>query len=931
MADQSTLDIYAELYKRNAVPTEHKAVVDELVRRGVIGGQKKTYGPGDKLDDGTVLDDQGLERGNILPIARDPNTNRLSLAVPGMLYQPYSAFRKSAETGTISAGDALGIAGLGITGTRFPQAAAPNSQSWAFGPGIRRAERRVENARGVADDFAAAGVQEFPAASAGEGVANTANRLMSGYFGGALRNQATRSIDDVERGVQETLATTGATRSANELGTEAQGFLKRQIVDRNPDMVPENMTAFQLQDISGVGPGLRVPQNAPPVPRVQPDQWNPQRRSITDTDIDAAMQNPPRLATPTPKLMTLEDVSLPPQIDRALQDAVSRRQSADQFLSSNGEQRAALTARMQQLSEAEKRLPDVLRPRPVGGRFASPEEAAQFAASEQAYNATLPQRQALARARAQLEQEYAPFAQAERALADADQVSQRASSYRQENLSRAQQDEASRVSREAQGNYELRMANARDEARQRAERTSDAQYLADINDPARRKAFENQASNRARAETDRRQYEADTAYRAELGQRQAQAIPERVGGNSRQPYNTEFDVGYEATRRNTPPMQMNPLGRLADPGMTETAKLLNSVAIEYRQQGLLPGYKAGSIFGDDGMVQPELLRIIDRLGGPGVAERIRALSDRRPRGAAQLGIEGLDQIRTVIGQALADARQKPIGGMMQGEGASQRARAAFLARLYDAIGNDVDQAVARVPGGELASAQRTVLRDSYRQFMQDIRAPLSKVFGEKTTPEQAVQMLKDAARGGERGNQNLLRSYFRVADEKGDRVRASGVLLNSMAEGGLEGFLSSYRGMSPEVRSMLGQGDTAAIMTRLDQLARVGGYLERFARNARPDQNVGDHARRASNAPNVVTALMAYINVPTALVLVGGQAAASRALASPAFRRWLHKVPEAKTPKEISNLLRNMSRVGAVEMGLAPGAESSNARTRKVN
>lgn len=908
MADQSTLDIYTELHRRNAVPPEHKPIVDELVRRGVIGG-KKQYGPGDKLEDGTVLDDQGLERGNILPIARDPNTNSLSLAVPGFIYHPYAAFKKSAETGTITPGDALGIAGMAMTGTiTMPKP----------GPYTPPVPKYRQAAQGRAQEFEAAGVPAFGPALADVPGAET---VMSGAFGGSLRNAAQRSVEGVETGIRNALAPTGAARPVSEIGTEVQDTLRRAIVERSrtPEEVA-GMTPFQLHDISGIGPGPNAPRNAPPVPRVQPEAWNPQRRVVTDADVDAAMQNPPRLATPVPRQIMLEDVILPPNLERAVQDAGASRAAAEQFLTSNAEKHQALQSRMQQLSEAEKNLPEVPRPRPVGRRFTSPQEAAQQAAAEQAYNATLPQRQALARTRAQLEQEYAPFSQAERALADADNAHRQASAYRHANLTRAQQAEAERVSREAQDNYNLRMSNARDEARQRAERLADVEHLADINDPARRTAFEAQARNRARSETERAQYAADQAYRAELEARQSNAIPSRVGGNSRESYNTEFDAGYEAARRNTPGVQMNPLGRPSDAGMTETARLLDSIATDYRKQGLLPGYRSGQVFDETGRVAPEVLSIVDHLAGPGVAERIRAISEIRQRGATQLGIEGLDKIRTAIGQALSDAKMKPIGGQMQGEGASLRARAQFLARLYDALGSDVDRAVAAAPGGTVAAAQRTVLRDSYRDFMTEIRAPLAKLFGEKTTPEQAVKLLTDAARGGAQGNTDLLRAYFRVAQEKGDVTRASGAILNEMANGGLENFLTSYRAMPPEVRGMMAQGDMLPVFKRLDELARVGGYLERFATLARPDRSMVDVAKRAASGNNVLLALMTFMHTPSAVVYAVGQASASKVMASPAFQNWLTRMPTTRTPADTRRHVRALVNILTTQAGMSEHA-----------
>jgi hypothetical protein len=199
--------------------------------------------------------------------------------------------------------------------------------------------------------------------------------------------------------------------------------------------------------------------------------------------------------------------------------------------------------------------------------------------------------------------------------------------------------------------------------------------------------------------------------------------------------------------------------------------------------------------------------------------------------------------------------------------------------------------------------------------MEEIRGPLSRVFGQKTTPEEAVRMLTDAARSGERGNYDLLRSYFRVAEEKGDRVRATGVLLNDMAQGGVEGFLTSWRALSPEVRALLAQGDSAPIVRRLDQLSRVGGYLERFVARARPDQSAADMARRAASTQNVLTGLLYFVNAPSALAAVVGQAGASRILASSSFQRWLQKVPQARTPQETAAYVRRMAEIAAAQMG----------------
>ena len=139
------------------------------------------------------------------------------------------------------------------------------------------------------------------------------------------------------------------------------------------------------------------------------------------------------------------------------------------------------------------------------------------------------------------------------------------------------------------------------------------------------------------------------------------------------------------------------------------------------------------------------------------------------------------------------------------------------------------------------------------------------------------------------GDFELLSSAYRVAREKGLEDTLTAGLLHRWAEGGVDGFLRAHRAMSPEARNLVFSGRNAALGESLDRLARVGGYLERYAKTVRGGS--GGDLTKMVTTPNIITGLLAWAHTPTAIGAVVVGEVGARLLASPRFAQWLQRVP----------------------------------------
>lgn len=458
----------------------------------------------------------------------------------------------------------------------------------------------------------------------------------------------------------------------------------------------------------------------------------------------------------------------------------------------------------------------------------------------------------------------------------------------------------------------LGVAGMRSEDEIRAAFRSDAERLA-----ATRTADEELASRaEARSATENLQRDRDATWNAEVEERRSRASEPFVAGRSRETYPTEFDAAYEQVGRNLPPVQSNPLGRQNE-AAPRLVRFLDDVAQEARSNGQLPGYKAGQVFDETGAVRPDLMEHLRPRLGDDVSQFLTYLSDRRSTNQFAPGIEGLYRMRTRLGRSIADARR----GTGATDAAARTADDALLSRLYDVLTDEIETITRGAgPRGELASQQRQQVDAAYREFSQQLRRPLATIFGDNVTPEQAIERLVASTRDT-RGNVNLLQAFYRVVEDKGDRLLVTNTILHRMAEGGMQGFMQTYRAISPEAREIMFQGAARDYGRNLDRLVRVGGRLERYARTAR--EGAGLDLSRATRPGNMMFGLMAYINVPNAITGAIGAESMARLLASRRFAEWLRTAPQAIDQGSQLTWARHANRLRAVatsELGLNEAA-----------
>jgi hypothetical protein len=359
------------------------------------------------------------------------------------------------------------------------------------------------------------------------------------------------------------------------------------------------------------------------------------------------------------------------------------------------------------------------------------------------------------------------------------------------------------------------------------------------------------AADEARRATERRREFAVRMHEEDVAARRARAEEPFEMGRSSETYPTEFDAAFAQTARNTPARQ----AELLDPG-TQTSRLINDVDLEARRTLQLPGYRQGQD------LTPELL---DSLR-PRIGDDLATALGRYAGGGFKPGIQGLHDIRPMIGERLGDARAR---GRTPGQ--PRDYDEALLARLYDAVSDDLTGFMRTTsrPGtperaaGEMAARQHEEVRSAYRNYVQDLRRPLSRIFGDQVRPEEAIERLTRAASNGSGADMTLLRAFYKVVDDKGDRLLATNAILHRMAEGGLSGFLQTYRALSDDARALMFQGTSREFGRSLDRLARVGGRLERFARTAGEDASID--LTRATRPGNMAFGLLAYLSIPTAI------------------------------------------------------------------
>ena len=745
---------------------------------------------------------------------------------------------------------------------------------------------RAQAAQRRAADFEEAGIRPFsPALSESNAVGASAQGLSNTLFGSELRKRAADSIDDLS----EQIARTIGNRSVNEAGQEVQGTLRRNLTEYSlPHEEIKAMRPDQLQDISTVAPG---PAWNPTPPRVAPVQPRP----ITPINEDDIIRQHAQRIRPT------EPAPITPVPAREIPDMVPQYKTPTIDEIPNPSDLAARYNRLLSDSELLKQqhvaaMDDLSRSTASGSQSAYDAAARRVDDIVERYNFAQTQ---INDVTVQIERSRQQ-ALAQRAKDMRLEEDMRVAEYRN-TLAQKRAEAAREAEQETRRlEAEARLAAEADTARRQQEAIERIRPNARAAAEAQNRQAENLAFSEAQRASRLAQQEADERFQAEVQRRIARGTSEPIQiGRSRESYPTEFEAGYQQVSGNARVLDSSGKSRAIQPEImgpgTRTSRLVSEIGEEARGRMLLPNYRP-----EMGLT-PQLAAYLESRVGSDV---ITALQ-RYAQPGFKPGIKGLRDIRTALGRAIGQARRA------QGApGNTVNYDTALMERLYAAMSDDMADALAANP---IAQSQYRQLDALYRSFMNDVRRPLSRLFREGTTPEQAVDRLYRAATERE-GNIDLLRAAFNVFEQKSDRAAMTSAILTRMTEGGLEGFLTSYRALSPEARQILFSGTSRHIGVRIDRLARVGGYLERYGRSANRDQSIT--IERATRPGNILLALTGYVSLPMALKAAIGAELTSRVMASRAFGQWLQKMPKViENGARGPDYQRHMNRLRAILQG----------------
>jgi hypothetical protein len=783
-----------------------------------------------------------------------------------------------------------------------------------------RRQARAERANATAEDFAATGTPEFPPAMAGTIGQGTAAGVAGTVMGGPVRTAARTSLDALEENVRRAIEAGGGGGTPADVGGRAQDFVRHQVAERSlpPDEV-NAMSPLQLHQISGVPPAGDVPP--PRVPPVQPREIHPVRaQDVVEEAVANTPAVPPKPVTDLEsryKAPTPEEIELAPEMVKKVQKA-----SADV-----ADVQRRLQAETQHRDEVQGGLLDELKAAGLGdvkilgnqyhfprsdGRLgimvdgngkvhpttpASPEEEALLRkVTGYLQNHHKPVNESITKLQSELES-----AQRER-----DIVQREMSDFRTSELPRLAEERRQAALKEAEAQNAAEASVATQKARQGARDRASADSVQE----AMRRTELARAEETARAAnaTAERQRAANEAHAADLEAARAElGNPLPVLGHSREhTYQTEVDAAYAANRENAPDLRRNVLGRKENAERpaehTETSLLLDQFGQEGRRRDLLPGYRNGGQFTPEGDIQPGLLSYMRERLGDRVADRIAAQAERRARGQLAPGMQGLQDLRTTIDREIARVRRPPPAGMGQ-----HREDYGMLQRMRVAVDRDIEQFAAEAGrGGDIYRRQREQIDTANRQLEQELRPALKGVFGEKVDPVAALSELVSATQKGSEKSRTL-EAFYKVVEDKGDRLRATSWLLNDMTRDGVAGFLKAYRNLSPDARRIMFRGESAALGEFLDRAARVGGKLERFAKTASDDY--GADVSKYLRPGNIALGSVGYaLGVPGILESVIGTAGLARVLTSKWYAGWLKSYPITREPLS-PEVVRHMDRL----------------------
>jgi hypothetical protein len=290
-------------------------------------------------------------------------------------------------------------------------------------------------------------------------------------------------------------------------------------------------------------------------------------------------------------------------------------------------------------------------------------------------------------------------------------------------------------------------------------------------------------------------------------------------------------------------------------------------------------------------------------GGQAGAARLQALRDELGNG--DFSVQGIRGMRTRLRDDFTEQG-------LRGSDIERRVN-----QVVDAASEDVSDSLVAQGRDAAANAYRNA-DQFWRNRVETIDNTLAPIIGKngEKSGEQIVAALQQAGRG----NTTRLNGFIRALP-RGEQQTVRATLVSQLgrasagaqdetgAKFSLGQFLTHWNQLTPRAKAVMAPGEARAA---LDDLAKVAAGLKEAA----------GYANRSNTSGAVwgnIGALAAGATASPHLAILGGisQMVGGRVLASPAFARWLARVPAARSTGARDALIRNLSRVAQRDPAIA--------------
>lgn len=254
----------------------------------------------------------------------------------------------------------------------------------------------------------------------------------------------------------------------------------------------------------------------------------------------------------------------------------------------------------------------------------------------------------------------------------------------------------------------------------------------------------------------------------------------------------------------------------------------------------------------------------------------------------------------VDGSTKVPFRTKPEKGLLPVELHDDGSRVKIGSAITDVLPSS----------GQRAANMMRNIDSQYEEMVSTLRKPLSKIYGQNTSPIAAMDKLSKAATDGD---VHTVRSFMRVMTEKDEPLRGAAAIVNHVTNGAasLDDFVNGLNKIPSEVkRVMFSTSEARKWYDNIERLHGLGNRLSKY--KTAVDRGGGIDLSTRTNQMAIASSLA---GLPTLIGYAAGATAAAKFLASPKYVDMLTRAVRAGSSPgnigEFSSSVRRLAYVAA--------------------